>query len=80
MYTSQEGTDDSSGLSNLQTIAEDTNELTDTNNEFTEDTSEAYASDDDIRGGENNGEDDMEHEDDLDTDNEDGIDEVSSLF
>lgn len=79
LYASQEGTEDSSGLSNLQTIAEDTNELTDTNNEFTEDTSEAYASDDDVRGGENNEDEDMENEDDLNTDNEDGLDEVSFL-
>lgn len=78
LYASQEGADESSGLSNLQTIAEDTNELTDTN-EFTEDTSEAYASDDDVRGGENNEDDDMENEDDLNTDNEDGLNEVRLL-
>lgn len=40
---------DGEDVSNLQTISEDTAELTDTNNEYTEDTSEAYASDDEIR-------------------------------
>lgn len=52
----------------LESIAENANELTDTvsNNEFTEDTSEAFASDDEVRGP-------ARHEDEGDQDNSDAV-------
>lgn len=44
--------DETSDASKLETITEDTTDLTDTNNDFTEDTSEAHGSgsDDEVRG------------------------------
>lgn len=56
----------------LEPIAEDTNELTDTHNDLTEDTSEAFASDDEVRGLERNEDD----EDQNNTDDRESIEQV----
>lgn len=74
LYSPQDENGDETELSNLQTIAEDNNEMTDTN-EFTEDTSEAFGSDDEIRGGEIVDEEELENEDDLNSENGDTMDE-----
>lgn len=86
LYSSQEAGADGEGVSNLQTISEDNTELTDTNNEFTEDTSEAFGSDDEVRGGENiedeeeggrdNDFEDLDRDNDLQSDGGDGTEEV----
>lgn len=58
--------DETSDASKLETIAEDTNDLTDTNNDFTEDTSEAHGSgsDDEVRGTMDEGEENISRSDD----------------
>lgn len=64
--------------STLEPIAENANELTDTvsNNDLTEDTSEAFASDDEVRGPSRD-----EDEEDLDnSDEEEYLDEVKIVF
>lgn len=66
--------------STLEPIAENVNELTDTvsNNDLTEDTSEAFASDDEVRGP-NRDEDDGEG-DEEDEDNSDLGDELEEVM
>lgn len=59
-------TENGEGESNLDTIAEEGNEQTDTNNDYTEDTSEAQGSDDEVR--QRHAEDEENEQDDYDTD------------
>lgn len=58
--------DETSDASKLETITEDTTDLTDTNNDFTEDTSEAHGSgsDDEVRGRMDEGEENISRSDD----------------
>lgn len=65
--------DENSDASKLETIAEDAADLTDTNNDFTEDTSEAHGSgsDDAVRGRMDDGEENISRSDDEGDDDED---------
>lgn len=65
--------DDATEASKLETIAEDANDLTDTNNDNTEDTSEAHGSgsDDEVRGRMDDGEENISRSDEEEED-EDG--------
>lgn len=68
------------GDPNMDTIAEETNEYTDTNNDNTEDTSEAQGSDDDVRqrhADEEDGEEEEEENDEYGTDA--GIEEIDEV-
>lgn len=76
LYSASVG-DDAADVNNstLDTIAEDTNELTDTNNDFTEDTSEPLVSDDEVRGRNMD-----EEEGDNNTDSGEFIDDVNNIL
>lgn len=66
------GNDESADASKLETITEDGADLTDTNNDFTEDTSEAQGSgsDDAVRGRMDDGEENIPRSDDDDDDDD----------